>query len=93
MELIFKKNKTSFWIKKLTINKIPCAKINSVSEIMRNKQILHRKMIYDYPEKLGKLKVTHTPFNFDFVKNKPQIKLAPNLDEHRNEILKFFGIN
>ena len=93
LELIFKKNKTSFWIKKLTINKIPCAKINSVSEITRNKQILHRKMISDYPEKLGKLKVTHTPFNFDFVKNKPQIKLAPNLDEHRNEILKFFGIN
>ena len=93
LELIFKKNKTSFWIKKLTINKIPCAKINSVSEVTRNKQILHRKMISDYPEKLGKLKVTRTPFNFDFVKNKPQIKLAPNLDEHRNEILKFFGIN
>ena len=93
LELIFKKNKTSFWIKKLTINKIPCAKINSVSEITRNKQILHRKMISDYPEKRGKLKGAHTPFKFDFVKNKPQIKLAPNLDEHRNEILKFFGIN
>ena len=24
LELIFKKNKTSFWINKLTINKIPC---------------------------------------------------------------------
>ena len=50
-------------------------------------------MISDYPEKLGKLKVAHTPFNIDFVKKKQQIKLAPNLDEHRNEILKFFGVN
>ena len=31
--------------------------------------------------------------NFNFIKNTPKVKKAPDLDENRKDILKFFGID
>ncbi len=95
IEKVLLKNKTQFWINKFSKHKIPCAKINSISEMISNKQVIHREMIIDYPKNASKskqIKVTSTPFNFNFIKYKSKVELAPKLNEHRDEILKFFEI-
>ena len=96
IEAILLKNKTKFWIDKFYKYKIPCSKINKISEMISNKQVIFRDMIVDYPEnKSGSnhIKVARTPFNFNFIKNKQKVQLAPELDEHRDQILKFFDID
>ena len=53
-------------------------------------------MLLDYSlssKKNNEMKVTNMPFNFNFIKNKPEVKKAPGLDENRKDILKFFGID
>ena len=39
------------------------------------------------------MRVTSSPFKFDFIKEKSKINLAPELNENEDEILKFLGIN
>lgn len=96
IEKILLKNKTQFWINKFSKHKIPCTKINTISEMVSNKQVIHRGMIIDYPKNASKseqIKVISTPFNFNFIKHKSKVELAPKLNEHRDEILKFFEID
>ena len=87
---------TSFWIKKFNSVKIPCAKIHKISEMIVNEQVVHRKIVQDYPNKSlksKKLKVARMPFNFSFINSKGKVQEAPKLNQNRDEILKFFGID
>ena len=50
-------------------------------------------MVLDYRyNKFNSLKVTGNPLKFNFLKEKKQPKKSPELNENRDEILKFFGI-
>ena len=39
------------------------------------------------------MKFTSSPFKFDFIKEKSQITLAPDLNENEDEILKLLGVS
>ena len=96
IEKYLKKQTSKYWLNQLSKERIPSAKINSISELTNNKQIIHRKMLLDYSlgsKKDKGMKITNMPFNFSFVKNNSQVKKAPNLDENRKDILKFFEID
>ncbi len=96
IEKYLKKQTSEYWLKQFSIEKIPSAKIDSISELIANKQIIHRNMLLDYSlssKKNNKMKVANMPFNFNFIKNKSEVKKAPGLDENRKDILKFFGID
>ncbi|MAI75583.1 MAG: hypothetical protein CBC25_00290 [Pelagibacteraceae bacterium TMED65] len=89
------KENSEYWLKKFLKKNIPSAKINSIEEVIKNKQIINRKMVLDYKEKnLNLIKVVSSPFNFSFIKNKSKDrKIAPSLNENKEDILKFLGIN
>ncbi len=86
--------KSNYWIKKFSKNKIPCAKINKIDEVINNKQIVSRKMISDYKiNRNNSIKVSRSPFKFSFNRTKEKIELAPELNQDEDEILKYFGID
>ena len=89
------KENSEYWLKKFLKKNIPSTKINSIEEVIKNKQIINRKMVLDYKEKnLNLIKVVSSPFNFSFIKNKSKDrKIAPSLNENKKDILKFLGIN
>ena len=89
------KENSEYWLKKFLKKNIPSTKINSIEEVIKNKQIINRKMVLDYKEKnLNLIKVVSSPFNFSFIKNKSKDrKIAPSLNENKEDILKFLGIN
>ncbi len=96
IERYLKKKTSEYWLKQFATEKIPSAKIDSISELIMNKQIIHRNMLIDYSlnsKKNNEMKVTNMPFNFNFIKNKSKVIKAPGLDENRKDILKFFGID
>ncbi len=89
IEKKLKNRKTNYWIKKFRKNNIPCGKINKISDIVNDSQVLHRKMIIDYKDNLTRsIKLPASPLKFSFNKNRKKIEPAPALDEHREEILK-----
>lgn len=86
-------NKTESWIKKLTVNKIPCSKIQTIEDIVKNPQVKNRKMILEYSDKsIKNLKLSGNPFKFSFMKDNNRIKLAPELNQDEEEVLRFFEI-
>ena len=93
IESKLKNKKSEFWINKLRKNDIPCAPINNIKNIVEDPHLKERKMVLDYRyNKFNSLKVTGNPLKFNFLKEKKQSKKSPELNENRDEILKFFGI-
>ena len=93
IESKLKNKKSEFWINKLRKNDIPCAPINNIKNIVEDPHLKERKMVLDYRyNKFNSLKVTGNPLKFNFLKEKKQPKKSPELNENRDEILKFFGI-
>jgi len=88
------KKSSSYWIKNLSMKKIPCSFVNNIKDLMDNPQIKDRNMILDYNERgIDELKVAGTPLKFNFIKEKKKSFKSPRLDQNRNEILKFFKIS
>ena len=93
IESKLKNKKSEFWINKLRKNDIPCAPINNIKNIVEDPHLKERKMVLDYRyNKFNSLKVTGNPLKFNFLKEKKKPKKSPELNENRDEILKFFGI-
>ena len=94
IESKLKNKKSEFWINKLRKNDIPCAPINNIKNIVDDPHLKERKMVLDYSyNKFNSFKVSGNPLKFNFLKEKKQPKKSPELNENRDEILKFFGIS
>lgn len=89
IEIQLIKKGSDYWLKILNKNGIPCSKINKISDVISSPQIKNRGMILDYSDKnIKNLKVSDTPFNFNFYKSNKKAEVAPELNENKNEILK-----
>ena len=94
IEIILKKRKKEFWIKKFQKYQIPCSKINTVKDLFNNKQIKDREMIVDYSDDIVKtFKVSGNPIKLSFLESKKKARKAPELDENRKDILKKFKLS
>ena len=93
IEINLKKKSKEFWIKKLQKNFIPCSQINTVKDLLNNKQIKDRQMILNYNDDIVKnLKVSGNPIKLSFLKTRKKSPKAPDLDENRENILKDFKL-
>ena len=86
--------KTSYWQKKLTLQKIPNSIVNNIHEAIENSQIRNRKMILNYKDrKVRKLLISGNPLNFSFSKKTKISKKSPDLNEHKEDIIKFLKLS
>jgi crotonobetainyl-CoA:carnitine CoA-transferase CaiB-like acyl-CoA transferase len=85
---ILKRRPRDEWLQLLNDNAIPCAPINSMDEVFKDPQVLHRKMLVevDHP-KAGKIKMVGAPVKYSEADVGVRMP-PPILGEHTEEILR-----
>ena len=79
------------WIKKFRKEKIPCGPINNIKEAVESPQIESRNMIVKaYHKIIGEFKTAGNPIKMSSYKDEKTRGDIPDLDEHREKILKEF---
>jgi crotonobetainyl-CoA:carnitine CoA-transferase CaiB-like acyl-CoA transferase len=84
---ILKTKKRDEWIELLNAESIPCTPINTMDEVFRDPQVLHRNMLVelDHPT-AGKVRMVGVPVKYS--ETKTEIRMPPPLlGEHTHEIL------
>jgi CoA:oxalate CoA-transferase len=87
-----KLKKTDEWIKEMESLKIPCGPIFNIKQAVENPQIKERNMIIkSYHKKIGEFKSAGNPIKMSTYDDKETRGDIPDLDEHRDKILKEFS--
>ena len=82
---------TEEWVALFTEKKIPCGPINNIKEAVDNPQIQFRNMIVSANhDKIGNFKMAGNPIKMSPYKDETTRGEIPNLDQHRDKILKEF---
>ena len=90
-EKLISKN-TDDWIKEMEKLKIPCGPIYNIKEAVENPQIKERNMIVkSYHKILGEFKSAGNPIKMSNYKDSETRGDIPDLDEHRDKIIKEFS--
>ena len=93
LENELKKNTTTYWCKILEENKIPCGPINNIKEVVESPQTKARNMIVSaMHDKIGQFKMPGNPIKMSSYEDPDNRGEIPNLDQHREKILKEFDI-
>lgn len=80
------------WVRRLTAAGIPAAPINNMPKAADNPQIAARNMIVTlHDPEIGELKVCGNPIKVSGFPDPAERPPAPNLDEHRPDILRALG--
>ena len=84
--------KTTEWVKDMEKEKIPCGPIFNIKEAVENPQIDSRNMIVKaYHKVIGDFKLAGNPIKMSAYKDEKTRGDIPDLDEHRQKILKEFN--
>ena len=82
---------TNEWVKQFENLKIPCGPIYNIKEAVENPQVKARNMIVKaYHKVIGEFKLAGNPIKMSSYKDENKRGDIPDLDEHRNKILKEF---
>ncbi len=85
--------KSNYWIKIFRKSGVPCSKINKISDVVKNPQLIKRNMFLEYIESpKHKFKVSGNPIKIEGIHESDLAKKAPNLNQDKSKILNFFGI-
>ena len=83
---------TDEWIKVMESLKIPCGPIFNIKQAVENTQIKERNMIVkSFHKKIGEFKSAGNPIKMSTYKDEKTRGDIPDLDEHRDKILKEFS--
>ena len=83
---------TGDWIKVMENLKIPCGPIFNIKQALENPQIKERNMIVNsFHKKIGEFKSAGNPIKMSTYKDEKTRGDIPDLDEHRDKILKEFS--
>ncbi len=83
---------TSEWVKDMEKEKIPCGPILNIKEAVENPQVKARNMIVKaFHKKIGDFKLAGNPIKMSSYKDEDTRGDIPDLDEHREKILKEFS--
>jgi len=83
---------TNDWVKQFENLRIPCGPIYNIKEAVENPQVKARNMIVKaYHKVIGELKLAGNPIKMSSYKDENKRGDIPDLDEHRNKILKEFS--
>jgi len=93
LENTLKDKTTTEWCTILEEKRIPCGPINNIKEAVESPQIQARNMIVSaMHDKIGKFKMAGNPIKMSSYEDSDKRGTIPNLDEHREKILKEFDI-
>tara|TARA_X000001036_G_scaffold139368_1_gene132115 strand:- start:1733 stop:2875 length:1143 start_codon:yes stop_codon:yes gene_type:complete len=82
---------TNDWIKDMEELKIPCGPIYNIKQAVENPQVEARNMIVkSYHKIIGEFKLAGNPIKMSSYKDENKRGDIPDLDEHRDKILKEF---
>jgi CoA:oxalate CoA-transferase len=80
------------WIQRLVLAGVPAAPINTMPDVVANPQVQARAMIATlHDPEMGELKVCGNPIKISGYPDSPERPPAPNLDQHRPDILRALG--
>ena len=83
---------TSDWISLMEKDKIPCGPIFNIKEAVENPQVEARNMIVKaYHKVVGDFRLAGNPIKMSSYEDKSTRGDIPDLDEHREKILKEFS--
>ncbi len=89
-KLIYKT--TNEWVKNLESLKIPCGPIFNIKEAVENPQVVARNMIVKaYHKVIGDFKLAGNPIKMSTYEDEKTRGEIPDLDEHREKIMKEFN--
>ena len=84
--------KTNEWVKIMEKERIPCGPIFNIKEAVENPQVESRNMIVKaYHKVIGDFKLAGNPIKMSSYKDEKTRGDIPDLDEHRQKILKEFN--
>ena len=87
-----KHKNTDEWIKVMENLKIPCGPIFNIKQAVENPQIKERNMIVkSFHKKIGEFKSAGNPIKMSTYNDEKTRGNIPDLDEHRDKILKEFS--
>ena len=87
----YKDKTTEEWVALFIEKKIPCGPIYNIKEAVENPQIEFRNMIVSANHnKIGKFKMAGNPIKMSNYEDKSTRGEIPDLDQHRDKILKEF---
>ena len=82
---------TNDWVSLMEKEKIPCGPIFNIKQAVENPQIKARNMIVNsYHKKIGEFKTAGNPIKMSNYKDEEKRGDIPDLDEHREKIIKEF---
>lgn len=82
----------SHWLEVITAAGVPCAPINNIAQAIKMPQVEARVMLADVQLKSGRtVQVAGNPMKFGGVADPRSRRPAPELDEHRTDILAEFS--
>ena len=83
---------TDEWIKVMENLKIPCGPIFNIKQAVENPQIKERNMIIkSFHKKIGEFESAGNPIKMSTYKDEKTRGDIPDIDEHRDKILKEFS--
>ena len=83
---------TNEWVKEMEALKIPCGPIFNIKQAVENPQIQERNMIVkSYHKIIGEFKSAGNPIKMSTYKDENTRGDIPDLDEHREKIIKEFS--
>ena len=83
--------KTDEWVKEMEQLKIPCGPIFNIKQAVENPQVQERNMIISsFHKKIGEFKSAGNPIKLSTYKDEKTRGDIPDLDEHREKIIKEF---
>ena len=93
IEKTLKTKDSKFWLTKFKEYNIPCSSIDKIKDVFTNPQIISRNMILNYFDNdFGEIKVVGNPIKFDGEVDGETAENAPELNEHKDEIMSYFKI-
>ena len=91
LENKLKEKKTSEWVKGMEKLKIPCGPIFNIKEAVENPQIRERNMIVkSFHKVVGEFRTAGNPIKMSSYNDSTTRGDIPDLDEHRDKIIKEF---
>ena len=83
---------TTDWVRQMEKERIPCGPIYNIKEAVENPQVQSRNMIVKaYHKVIGDFKLAGNPIKMSSYKDETTRGDIPDLDEHREKILKEFS--
>lgn len=94
LEDVLRKETKESWIEKLQAAGVPCGPINTIADVVKDPQVLHREMIVEIEHPVaGKLKMPGCPIKLSETPASVE-KPSPTLGQHQEEILcGFLGLD